>query len=131
MKTVTALVLPFAKAFRRKYTSQGYVSFDGLLILTRNLLQNKEYRHIREKLKDEFRTILVDEFQDTDPVQYEIVLFLSEALGHYSGDVRKVALEKGKLLSWATPNSPFMPSAGLILRPTRWSQSRFADRMTR
>jgi len=103
VKIVTALVLPFAKAFRRKYTSQGYVSFDGLLILTRNLLQNKEYRHIREKLKDEFRTILVDEFQDTDPVQYEIVLFLSEALGHYSGDVRKVALEKGKLFIVGDP----------------------------
>ncbi|MBF8276822.1 MAG: hypothetical protein HW406_220 [Candidatus Brocadiaceae bacterium] len=103
VKTVTALVLPFAKAFRQKYTSQGYVSFDGLLILTRNLLQNKEYRHIREKLKDEFRTILVDEFQDTDPVQYEIVLFLSEALGHYSGDVRKVALEAGKLFIVGDP----------------------------
>lgn len=103
VKTVTALVLPFAKAFRRKYTSQGYVSFDGLLILTRNLLQNKEYRHIREKLKEEFRTILVDEFQDTDPVQYEIVLFLSEALGHYSSDVRKVALEPGKLFIVGDP----------------------------
>ncbi|HJW85497.1 MAG TPA: UvrD-helicase domain-containing protein, partial [Candidatus Brocadiaceae bacterium] len=103
VKTVTALVLSFAKAFRQKYTSQGYVSFDGLLILTRNLLQNKEYRHIREKLKDEFRTILVDEFQDTDPVQYEIVLFLSEALGHYSGDVRKVALEAGKLFIVGDP----------------------------
>ena len=103
VKTVTALVLPFAKAFRQKYTSQGYVSFDGLLILTRNLLQNKECRHIREKLKDEFRTILVDEFQDTDPVQYEIVLFLSEAPGHYSGDARKVALEQGKLFIVGDP----------------------------
>ena len=103
VKTVTALVLPFAKAFRQKYTSQGYVSFDGLLILTRNLLQNKEYRHIREKLKDEFRTILVDEFQDTDPVQYEIVLFLSEAPGHYSRDAGKVALEPGKLFVVGDP----------------------------
>ena len=79
------------------------MSFDGLLILVKNLLQNKEYRHIREKLKDEFRTILVDEFQDTDPVQYEIVLFLSEALGHYSVDVRKVALEQGKLFIVGDP----------------------------
>lgn len=103
VRTVTALVLPFAKAFRQKYTAQGYVSFDGLLTLTRNLLQNRECRHIREKLKDEFRTILVDEFQDTDPVQYEIVLFLSEALGHYSGDARKVTLEQGKLFIVGDP----------------------------
>jgi ATP-dependent helicase/nuclease subunit A len=83
--------------------SQGYISFDGLLTLTRNLLQNKAYRYIREKLKSEFRAILVDEFQDTDPVQYEIVLFLSEALGHYSKDARKVTLEPGKLFIVGDP----------------------------
>ncbi|MCF6155120.1 MAG: hypothetical protein E3K36_07685 [Candidatus Brocadia sp.] len=97
------LILPLAKAFRQTYLSQGYVSFDGLLTLTRDLLQNKVYRYIREKLKNEFRTILVDEFQDTDPVQYEIVLFLSEALGRYSKDARKVTLEPGKLFIVGDP----------------------------
>lgn len=101
--TVIGLISPFAKAFRQTYLSQGYVSFDGLLTLTRDLLQNKEYRYIREKLKKDFRTILVDEFQDTDPVQYEIVLFLSEALGHYSKDARKLTLEPGKLFIVGDP----------------------------
>ncbi|KAB2833084.1 MAG: AAA family ATPase, partial [Candidatus Brocadia sp.] len=97
------LVLPFAKAFRQTYLSEGYVSFDGLLTLARDLLQKKEYRSVREKLKNDFRTMLVDEFQDTDPVQYEIVLFLSEALGHYSTDARKVMLEQGKLFIVGDP----------------------------
>src|SRR3989339_22387 len=101
--TTIGLILPFAKAFRQTYLSQGYVSFDGLLTLTRDLLQNKAYRYIREKLKSEFMSILVDEFQDTDPVQYEIVLFLSEALGHYSRDARKVTLEPGKLFIVGDP----------------------------
>ncbi len=101
--TVIGLISPFAKAFRQTYLSQGYVSFDGLLTLVRDLLQNKEYRYIREKLKKDFRTILVDEFQDTDPVQYEIVLFLSEALGHHSTDARKVILEPGKLFIVGDP----------------------------
>lgn len=100
---VISLISPFAKAFRQTYLSQGYVSFDGLLTITRDLLQNKEYRYIREKLKNEFRTILVDEFQDTDPIQYEIVLFLSEALGHYNKDARKVILEPGKLFIVGDP----------------------------
>ncbi|MBU6391932.1 MAG: UvrD-helicase domain-containing protein [Planctomycetes bacterium] len=103
VKTVVCRILPFAKTFRQTYLSQGYVSFDGLLTLTRDLLQNREYRYIREKLKNEFRAILVDEFQDTDPVQYEIVLFLSEALGHYSKEARKVALEPGKLFIVGDP----------------------------
>src|SRR3989337_3878 len=101
--TTIDLILPFAKAFRQTYLSQGYVSFDGLLTLTRDLLQNKAYRYIREKLKSEFMSILVDEFQDTDPVQYEIVLFLSEELGHYSKDARKVTLEPGKLFIVGDP----------------------------
>ncbi len=101
--TAIGLIFPFAKAFRQTYLSQGYVSFDGLLTLTRDLLQNKEYRYIREKLKNELRTILVDEFQDTDPVQYEIVLFLSEALGHHNTDARKVTLEPGKLFIVGDP----------------------------
>lgn len=101
--TAIELVLPFAKAFRQTYLSQGYVSFDGLLILTRDLLQKKEYRYIRDKLKNDFRVLLVDEFQDTDPVQYEIVLFLSESLEHYNTDARKVTLEEGKLFIVGDP----------------------------
>jgi ATP-dependent helicase/nuclease subunit A len=101
--TTIGLILPFAKGFRQTYLSQGYVSFDGLLALTRDLLQNKAFRYIREKLKNEFRAILVDEFQDTDPVQYEIVLFLSEASGHHSKDARKVTLEPGKLFIVGDP----------------------------
>ena len=114
--TTIGLILPFAKAFRQTYLSQGYVSFDGLLTLTRDLLQNKAYRYIREKLKNEFMAILVDEFQDTDPIQYEIVLFLSEELSHYSRDARKVTLEPGKLLLWVIPNSRFTPFAGRTSR---------------
>ena len=101
--TTIGLILPFAKAFRQTYLSQGYVSFDGLLTMTRDLLQNKAFRYIREKLKNEFRAILVDEFQDTDPVQYEIVLFLSEVSGHYSKDARKVTPEPGKLFIVGDP----------------------------
>ncbi len=101
--TTIGLILPFAKTFRQTYLSQGYVSFDGLLTMTRDLLQNKAFRYIRERLKNEFRAILVDEFQDTDPVQYEIVLFLSEELGHYSKDARKVTLELGKLFIVGDP----------------------------
>lgn len=103
IKTVLGLFLPFAKAFRQTYISQGYISFDGLLTFTRDLLQNSEYRSIRDKLKSDFRAILVDEFQDTDPVQYEIVLFLSEASGHYSKEAREVVLEPGKLFIVGDP----------------------------
>lgn len=103
IRTTINLIFPFLKTFRQTYVSQGHVSFDGLLTLTRDLLQKSENRPIRDGLKKEFRAILVDEFQDTDPVQYEIVLFLSESLGQYSRDARTVILEPGKLFIVGDP----------------------------
>lgn len=103
INTTISLIIPFIKTFRQTYLLQGYISFDGLLTLTRDLLQKGEHRPIRERLKKEFRAILIDEFQDTDPVQYEIVLFLSEALGQHNKDARKVILEPGKLFIVGDP----------------------------
>jgi len=69
-------VAPFALEFRESFLRQGFVSFDGLLSLARDLL--RDHRQVREELKSRYRMLLVDEFQDTDPLQYEIVLFLAE-----------------------------------------------------
>ena len=103
IKKILNLIIPFTESFRQIYLSKGYVSFDGLLTLTRDLLKNKEFLYIREKLKKEFKAILVDEFQDTDPIQYEIVLFLSEVSGKYSQDAHNITLEKGKLFIVGDP----------------------------
>ena len=42
----------------------------------RNLVRDRP--RVREELKRQFRAILIDEFQDTDPIQYEILLYLAE-----------------------------------------------------
>jgi ATP-dependent helicase/nuclease subunit A len=48
-------------------------------------------------LKARFRLLLVDEFQDTDPVQYEIVLFLAEHDGDFAPDAYETSLAPGRL----------------------------------
>src|SRR5439155_703382 len=65
---ITALAeaaLPFAARCRERLLEAGLVPFDGLLRLTRDLLA----RHVpvRRALAARYRTMLVDEFQDTDP----------------------------------------------------------------
>src|SRR5438132_7584003 len=70
------LLEPFAARCRRRFLDAGYVRFDGLLARARDLL--KTHPHVRARLTRQFKAILVDEFQDTDPVQYEILLFLAE-----------------------------------------------------
>ncbi len=51
------------------------LDFDDLLLAALNLLN--EYPEVREKYASRFEHILVDEFQDTNQVQYELVKMLS------------------------------------------------------
>ena len=51
---------------------------EGCDRLVESTLGAENHPEIRQRLKACFKAILVDEFQDTDPVQYEILLFLAE-----------------------------------------------------
>ena len=75
------LLVPYAARFREIFVHEGFISFDGLLIRARNLV--RDHLRVREELKRQYRTILIDEFQDTDPIQYEILLYLAEQPGNY------------------------------------------------
>ncbi len=57
---------------------RGILDFQDLLIKSKELLQNN--KTVRNSLKKKIRYLLVDEFQDTDPLQAEIVFFLAEVL---------------------------------------------------
>lgn len=96
-----AALAPFARQTRARFLGQGWISFDGLLARARSLLAG--HPHIRERLKQECRAILVDEFQDTDPSQYEILLYLAERAGRCGATWRDVDLEPGKLFIVGDP----------------------------
>ena len=75
-RRIWQLLVPFVEHFRETFVREGFVSFDGLLMRARNLVRDRP--RVREELKRQFRAILIDEFQDTDPIQYEILLYLAE-----------------------------------------------------
>ncbi len=52
------------------------LDFDDLQILTRNLLRSSP--RVRERYKELYRVVMVDEFQDTNDIQREIIYYLSE-----------------------------------------------------
>ncbi len=56
--------------------SYNAVDFDGLLELTLKLLQ--EHSFVREKYQNFFKYIMIDEYQDTNAVQYELITCLSQ-----------------------------------------------------
>jgi len=92
---MTELLKPFITAFRTTLLSEGGLTHSALLYLSRDLVKN--HPAIREVLKRDIRLILIDEFQDTDPLQAEVIVFLAEKTGLSAKDWKKVQLEEGKL----------------------------------
>lgn len=70
--------------FRLIKEEHGTLDFEDLQIYTMQLLQENE--ETRQKLNRRFRYIMVDEFQDTNPVQWKIVELLTSHDGKMSKD---------------------------------------------
>jgi ATP-dependent exoDNAse (exonuclease V) beta subunit len=65
---------PLAKLYADYKRQAALLDFDDLLYHARDLLAGKE--HVRQALSQRYPRILVDEFQDTDPLQAEILWHL-------------------------------------------------------
>src|SRR6266850_5107271 len=94
-----------AASERRRLNSLNY---GDLLHLTARVL--RENVGVRMALQKKFKYLLVDEFQDTDPIQAEIVFWLAEDGGTPSAatpdeppDWRKVSLRPGALFVVGDP----------------------------
>lgn len=96
-----ALLGPLVESIRSSFVDKGWLSFDGLLGRARALLHN--HPRVREGIKREYRAVLVDEFQDTDPIQYEIILAVSEQLGRHETAWQDMTLDSGKLFIVGDP----------------------------
>ncbi|CCV63702.1 DNA helicase II [Alteracholeplasma palmae J233] len=64
------------KKYQESLRSGNVLDFDDLLIYTYELLMYHD--HVREYLQNKFDYILVDEFQDTDKMQYSILSILAD-----------------------------------------------------
>jgi ATP-dependent exoDNAse (exonuclease V) beta subunit len=72
-------VLPYVERFVEEYTRArrraGQADFDDLLFWARDLLRDSAAA--RHYFRKRFRAVLIDEFQDTDPIQAELALLLT------------------------------------------------------
>jgi ATP-dependent helicase/nuclease subunit A len=101
---LTGMAVAVADRFSRwageKQIELGRLDFTDLLGRLRDLLARD--RDARRLLQRRFRYLLVDEFQDTDPLQAEIVFLLCER-EPLADDWRHVVLEPGKLFVVGDP----------------------------
>lgn len=99
--TAYRLVQPLVQQVRAQYEERGLLSFDDLLIKTRHLLRSDLL--VRRALKEKFSALFIDEFQDTDPVQGELLLFLAEEKNSSASSWKDVKLQPGKLFVVGDP----------------------------
>ena len=73
------LLLTYDRAYREAKDRESALDFEDLQLLARDLLQEKA--EIRERESWRFRSIMVDEFQDTNRIQCELVDLLAREDG--------------------------------------------------
>lgn len=93
-------VKPAADEFRRLRRERGALDFNDLLLCARDLLRDRP--EARRDFQNRFTPILVDEFQDTDPIQAEVLLFLT-GRQHEEKDWRKLDPIPGSLFVVGDP----------------------------
>ena len=97
----------FALQYANQRREEGRAEFHDLLVWARNLLRDN--LDVRDHFRDRFSHLLIDEAQDTDPIQTEIAMFLSESIaGGDGGNSRptsweEVTPEQGKLFVVGDP----------------------------
>jgi len=75
-RAVAAIAVYIAEAVAQRRVS-GELDFHDLLVLARTLLRDPEHgAPARARLRRRYQRILIDEFQDTDPIQVELAALL-------------------------------------------------------
>jgi DNA helicase-2/ATP-dependent DNA helicase PcrA len=93
MQKVAAQVYPI---YQRELKNAGGLDFDDLIVRTVALLKN--VKEVRQQWQNQFKYILIDEYQDTNAAQYQLIkLLLSEAknLAVVGDDAQSIYMFRG------------------------------------
>lgn len=91
----------YLDAYQETKKERNLLDFHDLLLFTRQML--KQHPEVRRYFRDRYRFLLVDEFQDTDPLQAEIIFFLSEEERSKATDWRSVRVGNQRLFLVGDP----------------------------
>lgn len=90
----------FVEFYKQRRKRDGKADFDDLLIWARDLVRTRD--EVRRYFQNKYRCILVDEFQDTDPLQAEMIVRLC-AIDGGEADWRRAKLRPGALFVVGDP----------------------------
>jgi ATP-dependent exoDNAse (exonuclease V) beta subunit len=103
-----AAIRTFTLASAAERRSAGALEFHDLLVLARSVLRHPQHgARVRTALHDRYQRLLLDEFQDTDPIQIELAVRIaaadpgSDAAAH--PDWKQVPVGPGRLFVVGDP----------------------------
>jgi ATP-dependent helicase/nuclease subunit A len=112
----------------RLRAAEGKLEFHDLLVLARDLLRDDA--EVRASLQAQFPRLLLDEFQDTDPIQIEIAVRIAGGAEASADDWRRIEIPPGSLFVVGDPKQSIYrfrrADIGMYLR----AQERFSDTVT-
>jgi ATP-dependent helicase/nuclease subunit A len=108
--------------------AEGRLEFHDLLVLARDLLRaNPEVRAV---LQAQYPRLLLDEFQDTDPIQIEIAVRIAGGAAATASDWEDVEVPAGSLFVVGDPKQSIYRFRRADIAMYLSSQRRFADTVT-
>ena len=113
---VLKLLRRFVLDYADERKDEGQAEFQDLLVLARDMLRDSF--DARDYFRNRYSHILIDEVQDTDPLQAELAMFLAEQVADGAApsdrpkDWHSVRPAREKYLSWETPSSRSIASDG-------------------
>ncbi len=76
-KTVIFFFNKALEIYEKKKTVNGYLDYEDILLHTKKVLENE---NVRKDISEKFKYIMIDEYQDTSELQYNIFLPILEYL---------------------------------------------------
>jgi ATP-dependent exoDNAse (exonuclease V) beta subunit len=94
---VAGRIAGFTLAAADERRAEGRLEFHDLLVLSRRMLRDADAGPgVRRDLHERYQRILVDEFQDTDPIQVELAVLIAADPSTETGDWRAMPVPAGR-----------------------------------
>ena len=121
----------FALEYAEQRRADGRADFHDLLVWARDLLRDRV--DVRDHFRRRFTHLMIDESQDTDPIQAEIAMFLAEEVPEGAGDSGRptswegISPERGKLFVVGDPKQSIYRFRRADVEQMRLMQERMAQ----
>ncbi|HEX6257825.1 MAG TPA: UvrD-helicase domain-containing protein [Euzebyales bacterium] len=105
LRRIAVEIADFTRESAEQRRAGGRLEFHDLLVMARGLLRDPDHGWaVRRQLRDRYQRLLLDEFQDTDPIQIELAVLIASGdpdAGRRPWD--RVATDPGRLFFVGDP----------------------------